>query len=171
MDSFTTPPPSHEGHHKAIWSTNFKKYEVWFILGRSTSSGYECYIHEQSREEVRGLVNTSIFWFIYLVISIWYYTIHIFSLFSSVYLIYRALINVMKSHSHLMAVDSLLVRSCLYLMPFDNLMECIGSMDTELLDILHAFTNKAPQDISYSNFEVKWKLINIISEIQYILLN
>lgn len=70
-------------------------------------------------------------------------------------LIFRALVNLMKSHSHLMVVDALLVRSCLYLMPFDDLTECIVSINTELLDILHVFTNKAPQDISYSNFEVK----------------
>lgn len=54
-----------------------------------------------------------------------------------------------------MEVDALLVRSCLYLMPFDGLTECILNFDTELLDILYVFTNKAPQDISYSNFQVK----------------
>lgn len=78
--------------------------------------------------------------------------VHMFT-YSSVF---RALVNVMKSHSHLMEVDAFLVRSCLYLMPFDNLMECVTNINTELLDMLHVFTIKAPQDISYSNFQVKW---------------
>lgn len=66
--------------------------------------------------------------------------------------------NVLKNHSHLMMVDALLVRSLLYLMPFDGIIECISSINTELLDILYVFTDKAPQDISYRTFEVKWKL-------------
>uniref|UniRef100_A0A3Q3GL01 Uncharacterized protein n=1 Tax=Labrus bergylta TaxID=56723 RepID=A0A3Q3GL01_9LABR len=65
----------------------------------------------------------------------------------------KALINLMKSHSHLMEVDVLLVRSCLYLMPFDGLEECLTHINTELLDVLHIFTNKSPQEISYSNFQ------------------
>lgn len=69
-------------------------------------------------------------------------------------LFFRALVNAVKNHSHLMVVDELLVRSCLYLMPFDELMECLN-FDTELLDILHIFYNKAPQDINYRNFQVK----------------
>lgn len=75
----------------------------------------------------------------------------------------RALVNMMKSHCHLMEVDALLVRSCLYLMPFDELMECVSNINTELLDILHVFTSKAPQDISYSNFQT---VSNILSHMQ-----
>ncbi|XP_044037270.1 E3 ubiquitin-protein ligase rnf213-alpha [Siniperca chuatsi] len=75
----------------------------------------------------------------------------------------KALMNAMKSHSHLMEVDALLVRSCLYLMPFDGLMECIININTELLDVLHVFTNKAPLDISYSNFQT---VSDILSHIQ-----
>ncbi|XP_038557039.1 E3 ubiquitin-protein ligase rnf213-alpha [Micropterus salmoides] len=75
----------------------------------------------------------------------------------------KALVNMMKSHCHLMEVDALLVRSCLYLMPFDELMECVSNINTELLDILHVFTSKAPQDISYSNFQT---VSNILSHMQ-----
>ncbi|XP_070779019.1 E3 ubiquitin-protein ligase rnf213-alpha [Enoplosus armatus] len=62
----------------------------------------------------------------------------------------KALMNLMKSHSHLMEVDALLVRSCLFLMPCDNLVECVTSINTELLDILYVFNNKAPLDITHS---------------------
>lgn len=54
----------------------------------------------------------------------------------------------MEKQSHLKEVDPLLVRSCLYLMPFDELTECVNHINTELLDILQVFLNKAPQDIS-----------------------
>lgn len=80
-------------------------------------------------------------------------TLHMFT-YSSVF---RALVNLMKSHSHLMEVDALLVRSCTYLMPFDDLMECIININIELLDMLYVFTNKAPQDITSSNVQVKWR--------------
>lgn len=73
------------------------------------------------------------------------------------YFVFRALVNAMKSHSHLMEVDALLVRSCLYLLPLDELMECVTNINIELLDMLHVFTNKVPQDISYSNFQVSCK--------------
>ncbi|GLD49345.1 E3 ubiquitin-protein ligase rnf213-alpha-like protein, partial [Lates japonicus] len=89
----------------------------------------------------------------------------------------RALMNLMKSHSHLMEVDALLVRSCLYLMSIDDLVECAININTELLDMLHVFTNKAPQEITYSNFQTKsegrlferlkinWKFGKLISAI------
>ncbi len=77
--------------------------------------------------------------------------------------VFRALLNAIKNQSHLMEVDALLVRSCLYLMPFDGLMECVINSNTELLDILHVFTNKVPQDITHSNFQVKWKQNNKIT--------
>ncbi|XP_026181025.1 E3 ubiquitin-protein ligase rnf213-alpha-like isoform X2 [Mastacembelus armatus] len=75
----------------------------------------------------------------------------------------RAIVNMMKRHSHLMSVDAVLVRSCLYLMPFDDLTDFLNSIEPELLDILHVFINKAPQDISYSNFQT---VSDILSHIQ-----
>uniref|UniRef100_UPI0037E8EFFF E3 ubiquitin-protein ligase rnf213-alpha n=1 Tax=Semicossyphus pulcher TaxID=241346 RepID=UPI0037E8EFFF len=75
----------------------------------------------------------------------------------------KALINAVKSHSHLMEVDPLLVRSLLYLMPFDDLKECLIHVNTELLDVLYVFTNKAPQDVSYMNFQT---ISDILSHIQ-----
>lgn len=65
--------------------------------------------------------------------------------------------NLMKSHSYLMEVDALAVRSCLYLMSIDELVECSININPELLDMLHVFVNKVPEDISYNSFEVKWK--------------
>ncbi|XP_029014016.1 E3 ubiquitin-protein ligase rnf213-alpha isoform X2 [Betta splendens] len=73
-----------------------------------------------------------------------------------------SLMKILKIHSHLMVVDTLLVRSCLYLMPLDNLMECLISIKTELLDILHVFINKAPQEISYSNFQTVSEILSHI---------
>ena len=61
------------------------------------------------------------------------------------------------SHRHLLEVDALLTRSCLFLLSVDELMEWIGNNDIELLDILLVFFNKAPQDVGFSNSEVKWK--------------
>lgn len=75
----------------------------------------------------------------------------------------KALLNVIKNNSHLMEVDALLVRSCLYLMPFDDLMDCLNNINTELLDVLHVFTNKAPLDISYSTCQAA---SDILSHIQ-----
>ncbi|XP_051243364.1 LOW QUALITY PROTEIN: E3 ubiquitin-protein ligase rnf213-alpha-like [Dicentrarchus labrax] len=75
----------------------------------------------------------------------------------------KALLNALKNYSHLMEVDALLVRSCLYLVSLDELMECVINTNTELLDILHVFTFKAPVDISYSNFET---VSDILSHIQ-----
>lgn len=65
----------------------------------------------------------------------------------------RALVNVIKNHSYLMEVDALIVRSCLCLMPFDELMECVVNINVniELLDMLHIFINKAPQDVTASS--------------------
>ncbi|TNN72678.1 E3 ubiquitin-protein ligase rnf213-alpha [Liparis tanakae] len=40
--------------------------------------------------------------------------------------------------------------------PFGNkngLMDCVPTLKTELLDMLHVFTSKAPQEISYSSFQ------------------
>nr|XP_043906230.1 E3 ubiquitin-protein ligase rnf213-alpha isoform X2 [Solea senegalensis] len=65
----------------------------------------------------------------------------------------KAVVNMMKSNSHLMEVDVLVVRSCLFLMTVDGLMDCVANINVELLDTLHIFTAKTPQDISYSNFQ------------------
>lgn len=75
--------------------------------------------------------------------------------FDLIIFFFRSLVNLMKSHSHLMEVDALFVRSCMFLIPLDDLMEC-NIIDIELLDMLHVFTNKAPQDITSSNYQVKW---------------
>ncbi|KAF7667968.1 hypothetical protein LDENG_00038400 [Lucifuga dentata] len=75
----------------------------------------------------------------------------------------RAIMKLMKSHGHLLEVDPLVARSCLFLMSIDELMECSINNNTELLDILHVLTIKAPQEISYSNFQ---KVSDILSHIQ-----
>ncbi|KAG7242861.1 hypothetical protein INR49_018116 [Caranx melampygus] len=75
----------------------------------------------------------------------------------------KALVNLMKNNSHLMEIDALLVRSCLYLMSLDELLECTLSLNIELLDMLQIFTNKAPQDIDYNNFQT---VSDILSHIQ-----
>ncbi|XP_023265809.1 E3 ubiquitin-protein ligase RNF213 [Seriola lalandi dorsalis] len=74
----------------------------------------------------------------------------------------KALVNLMTRHSHLMEVDALLVRSCLHLMSIDELMECTINIKAELLDMLHVFTQKAPQDITYSNFETVSDILSYI---------
>ncbi|XP_034566958.1 E3 ubiquitin-protein ligase rnf213-alpha [Notolabrus celidotus] len=76
----------------------------------------------------------------------------------------KALINLMKNHSHLMKVDALLVRSCLYLMPFDDLKECLTHINAELLDVLNIFINKAPQEISYSSFQTVSDILSHVQE-------
>uniref|UniRef100_A0A3P9LF72 Uncharacterized protein n=1 Tax=Oryzias latipes TaxID=8090 RepID=A0A3P9LF72_ORYLA len=63
-------------------------------------------------------------------------------------------IRMMKDHSHLMEVDSLLIRSCLFLMSFDKLMEFMKDLNAELLDVLLVVTQKVPQEITVSSFEV-----------------
>nr|XP_019957387.1 PREDICTED: E3 ubiquitin-protein ligase RNF213 [Paralichthys olivaceus] len=75
----------------------------------------------------------------------------------------KALVNVIKSHSHLMEVDALLARSCLFLMPVDELMEWVVNIDIELLDILLVFFNKAPQEVSCSTSEA---VTDILAHIQ-----
>ncbi|KAM6905305.1 E3 ubiquitin-protein ligase rnf213-alpha-like [Xenentodon cancila] len=75
----------------------------------------------------------------------------------------KALVNVIKNFSHLTEVDTLLVRSCLYLMPIDELMECTRIMNPELLDLLVVFTNKVPQDITATSFQ---DVTDILAHIQ-----
>lgn len=60
----------------------------------------------------------------------------------------------MNAHSHLLEIDTLLARSTLYLMSIDELVECSINIKTELLDMLHIFINKAPQDVTPSSFQV-----------------
>ncbi|XP_067280905.1 E3 ubiquitin-protein ligase rnf213-alpha isoform X2 [Pseudorasbora parva] len=62
----------------------------------------------------------------------------------------KAMLNLMKVHGHLVEVDRLLARSWMYLMPVDGLIECSSIIHVELLDILHLFTMKCSDDISYS---------------------
>uniref|UniRef100_A0A3P9C4G5 CBM20 domain-containing protein n=1 Tax=Maylandia zebra TaxID=106582 RepID=A0A3P9C4G5_9CICH len=58
-----------------------------------------------------------------------------------------------NNRSHLMEVDALLIRSCLYLMSLDELIECSTELKAELLDMLHVFLNKVPQDITGGNMQ------------------
>lgn len=67
-----------------------------------------------------------------------------------------------KNYSHLIEVDPLLVRSCLYTISLDDLMESVNSINPELLDILYVFLNKAPQDITSSNVTVNEKKLYLI---------
>ncbi|XP_013865501.1 E3 ubiquitin-protein ligase RNF213 [Austrofundulus limnaeus] len=76
----------------------------------------------------------------------------------------KALLNVIKTNSHLMKVDALSVRSCLYLMPLDELMECSISINPELLDVLFVFYNKVPQDITSSNAQSVTEILSHIQE-------
>ncbi|MED6260783.1 hypothetical protein ATANTOWER_028724, partial [Ataeniobius toweri] len=76
----------------------------------------------------------------------------------------RALLNVMRNNSHLMKVDPLFVRSCLYLMPLDEQLECSITINPELLDILNVFTNKVPQEIKVSSSQVVTEILTYIQE-------
>lgn len=53
-----------------------------------------------------------------------------------------------------MEVDALSLRSCLYLMSLSELTECSTELKAELLDMLHAFFIKAPQEVTASNMQV-----------------
>ncbi|KAK5884967.1 hypothetical protein CesoFtcFv8_018727 [Champsocephalus esox] len=75
----------------------------------------------------------------------------------------KSLVNLMKNNSHLMEVDALFVRSCMFLIPLDDLMDC-NIIDIELLDMLHVFTNKAPQDITSSNYQTVSHILSHIQE-------
>ncbi|KAJ7989846.1 hypothetical protein DPEC_G00308720 [Dallia pectoralis] len=63
----------------------------------------------------------------------------------------RAMMNAIKSNDHLVEVDRLTLRSWMYLMTIEDLVECALLVNVELLDMLNLFFMKAPQDISYSN--------------------
>lgn len=62
---------------------------------------------------------------------------------------FRAMLNLMMNHGHLVEVDKLLARSWMYLMTVDELVECSSIIQAELLDILQIFTMKCPIDINY----------------------
>lgn len=62
----------------------------------------------------------------------------------------RAIVNALKSHSYLIKMDPILVRSCLYLIPFDDLVECAGQVNVELLDMLVVFYNTLTEISSHS---------------------
>ncbi|XP_061741549.1 E3 ubiquitin-protein ligase rnf213-alpha-like isoform X1 [Nerophis ophidion] len=79
----------------------------------------------------------------------------------------KAVVNMMKNNSHLMEVDPLVVRSCLYLMSISDLKEHSFQMNVQLLDILQVFTNRTPPDISYTNRE---DVSAILSHVQKYLL-
>ncbi|XP_070836494.1 E3 ubiquitin-protein ligase rnf213-alpha [Chaetodon trifascialis] len=76
----------------------------------------------------------------------------------------KALVNMIKSHSHLIEVDALIVKSCLYLMPFDELMECVTNINVniELLDMLHVFINMAPPDVTASTVTTVFAILSHI---------
>lgn len=65
------------------------------------------------------------------------------------------MVNVLKSHSYLINMDPILVRSCLYMIQFDDLVECAGQVNVELLDMLVVVFNNTPADISSSSVTVK----------------
>lgn len=72
-------------------------------------------------------------------------------------LFFRAMLNLMEKHGHLVEVDKLLARSWMYLMTVDELVKCSSIIHAELLDILQLFTMKCPDDISYSTSTVSVK--------------
>lgn len=64
------------------------------------------------------------------------------------------MLNTLKSHRYLIKMDPILVRSCLYLIHLDELVECAGQVNVELLDMLVVvFHNTA--DISSHSVTVK----------------
>ncbi|KAK6312343.1 hypothetical protein J4Q44_G00180070 [Coregonus suidteri] len=63
----------------------------------------------------------------------------------------RAMLNLMKNNGHLVEMDRLVSRSWMCLLPIEDLMECSVLINVELLDLLHVFTLRAPQDVTYSN--------------------
>lgn len=62
--------------------------------------------------------------------------------------------KVLKNHSYLTKMDPVLVRSCMYLTPFSDLVEFTGQVDVELLDMLVYVLNNTPADITSSSVQV-----------------
>lgn len=65
------------------------------------------------------------------------------------------MVKVLRSHSYLIDVDPVLVRSFLYLIPFDDLVDFAGQVNVELLDMLVGILNHTPADITYSSVTVR----------------
>lgn len=63
--------------------------------------------------------------------------------------------KVVRSHSYLIDVDPVLVRSCLYLIPLDDLVDFAGQVTVELLDMLVVVLSNAPADITSSSVTVR----------------
>ncbi|XP_077384207.1 E3 ubiquitin-protein ligase rnf213-alpha-like isoform X2 [Festucalex cinctus] len=76
----------------------------------------------------------------------------------------KAILNMMKTHRHLMEVDPLIVRSGLYLMTLSEIELYSITMNVQLLDILRVFTVKAPKDISYMNFQEVSGILSLIQK-------
>lgn len=73
--------------------------------------------------------------------------------------LFRAILNLMKANPYLVEVDRLLVRSWMFLISLDELVECRVIIHVELLDMLQLFILKAPADISYSSSTVSVKIL------------
>lgn len=69
--------------------------------------------------------------------------------------------KIINSHRHLIEIDPILLRSYLYLIPFDELLECNGKLHIELLDMLDIFLHKAPADISFATVKVRGNKVKI----------
>ncbi|XP_029944705.1 E3 ubiquitin-protein ligase rnf213-alpha-like isoform X2 [Salarias fasciatus] len=76
----------------------------------------------------------------------------------------RTLLKVMTNNSHLVEVDPLSVRSCLYFMSLDELRDCSSNFKAELLDILEVFTKDAPAEITANSHEAVSGLLSHIKE-------
>ncbi|XP_064171477.1 E3 ubiquitin-protein ligase rnf213-alpha-like isoform X2 [Anguilla rostrata] len=63
----------------------------------------------------------------------------------------RAIINMIRTHKHLLEADALLARSWMLLMTLEELVDCCCIAQIGLLDILQAFYLKAPAEVSYSS--------------------
>ncbi|KAJ8251475.1 hypothetical protein GJAV_G00221740, partial [Gymnothorax javanicus] len=73
----------------------------------------------------------------------------------------RAIINMMEKNRHLFEVDTLLARSCLWLMTVEELVECSSIAQAGLLDLLQAFYLRTPAEVTYSCSHVSEVLIHI----------
>lgn len=64
------------------------------------------------------------------------------------------MVKTLNSHSYLIKVDPTLVRSCLYLIPFNDLVEFVRQINVELLDMLVVVLNNTPAEISQGSVAV-----------------
>lgn len=62
--------------------------------------------------------------------------------------------KLLRSHSYLIDVDPVLVRSCLYMMTFEDLTDFAEKVNVELLDMLVIVLNKTPADITMGSVMV-----------------